>query len=130
MQELAKEEAKKLKKFATKQEINKLNITTFDPKHFKSCIYGQMTGDCYSERADELIQNCATKVYVPNPSFSNMESLRLNGKPWDVSCTNRAYTYHSPIEMVILPAHGGSNNALAIIDYLKGKTNRLIFPKQ
>lgn len=53
------DEIENLKKFATKEELSKLNFPNFNPYWKNSCIYGQMTGDCFNDRANELIILCA-----------------------------------------------------------------------
>lgn len=42
-------------------EKEKLNFRRIDPTNEKLCIYGQMTGDCSSERAYELIEKCCAR---------------------------------------------------------------------
>ena len=39
---------------ATQEEKSKLNLSTFEPTDAHTCIYGQMTGNCFSSRAHEL----------------------------------------------------------------------------
>ncbi len=51
-------EALLLRKHATKEEKDKLNIKTISCD-IKNCTYGQMTGSCYSDRAFELLKKCA-----------------------------------------------------------------------
>lgn len=55
-------EALNLRKYATKEEISKLNINTLNTMESDLCIYGQMTGDCFSERAIELLNKCAKPI--------------------------------------------------------------------
>lgn len=56
-------EATLIKKEATRDEINNLNASTFDPESYNNCVYGQMTGYCSSERATELIYNCCQRYF-------------------------------------------------------------------
>ena len=63
LKNLVKEEARNLRIHATKDERMKLDFETFDPEHSRRCIYGQMAGDCDSERAIELL-NISTKPYA------------------------------------------------------------------
>lgn len=65
MQALVKKEAANLKKNATKEELAKLDFDRLDGDSPYSCMYGQMTGHCYSNRASELIFNCCERVYIP-----------------------------------------------------------------
>lgn len=53
-------EVEKIKKHANKKEISKLNFDVLNPKDRFNCIYGQMTGDCYGDRATTLINKCAS----------------------------------------------------------------------
>lgn len=45
-----------IKKHTTKEQKNKLDFLNFHPDSQYRCIYGQMTGDCYSDEAIELIK--------------------------------------------------------------------------
>ena len=49
-----KKELVNLRKKATQEEIKKLNFAQFDHTVKYACIYGQMTGNCASERAKKL----------------------------------------------------------------------------
>lgn len=64
----AKKELLNIKKFATESEIerliNAIESYEFDGKRSQNCIYGAMTGNCYSSRASELIKKCATTYKV------------------------------------------------------------------
>ena len=62
-------EAIALKKNATPEEIGRLDFDTLRPENKERCIYGQMTGDCDSLRAIDLISLCAKRFIVDN-SFS------------------------------------------------------------
>ena len=52
-----------LKEHATKEELNKLNFTYFDPQSPTACIYGQMAGQCTSIRANELMNKSCVRVW-------------------------------------------------------------------
>ena len=54
-------DATALKQHATAGELAKLNAALLDPYHYRQCIYGQMTGDCYSPRAARLIFDCCPR---------------------------------------------------------------------
>lgn len=96
MQDLVKDEAKKLKKLATKAQLNKLNFTKLNPLMTRDCIYGQMTGDCYNLKAKELIISCAKRTYICNYEVQ-MDKCKLNGPP-----TGFRKDYYSPIEVFIV----------------------------
>jgi len=55
-------EVKSLKKHATKRELSKLDFTTFNQQDPKECIYGQMTGDCESDRSKKLMDKSCIRV--------------------------------------------------------------------
>lgn len=122
---LVREEAENLKKFATKRERSSLDFQNFHARGIDSCIYGQLTGSCFSSRAKTLIKKCARRVYKCMGSRSQSESLsnRLNGKPG-----NNRHEYWSPIEVFISQPHqknmiNGANERL--IKYLKGEIETL-----
>lgn len=56
-------EAVALREYATAEEREKLDFTTLDSTDKTRCIYGQMTGDCHSTRALELIQQSTTRYF-------------------------------------------------------------------
>lgn len=115
--QLVREEAEALKLHATKEEIDNLNIYNLIPSISDKCIYGQMTGNCFSLRAIELIQLCCNRVYKTD-GFLQISSLELNGSPKE---KNR-YNYFSPIEVMI---YNYRDNNANLISFLKGKTNIL-----
>jgi len=62
---LVKKEIRYLKKNASRKELLRLNFKKLNPLLSRSCIYGQMTDSCYSDRARELIQGLnATNSFV------------------------------------------------------------------
>lgn len=125
MKELATGEAKKLKKFATKDEIDNLNLKQLDPADISRCIYGQMTGDCNSRRAQELIGKCCTQVYDTALVSKNYDiNAQLNGKPFEIPGERHTH-YQSPIEMLIYDSNGGFSARKKIIAFLKGETETL-----
>ncbi len=62
----AKLELSKINKFATREEKDKLlkNLDHLNGVKADECIYGLMTGNCYSKRATELIKKCSSKILV------------------------------------------------------------------
>src|SRR5688572_25057638 len=96
-----KEEAKKLRKLATKEELNRLDFDYLDPENNRYCVYGQMTGDCMNERADKLITSSCERVYARESYFVIFGDNRLNGKPkfGERQCNPSHITYLSPIEV-------------------------------
>lgn len=56
---LVVQEADNIKQFARPEEIRELSFKQFHPTLMAHCIYGQMTGSCYSVRAVELLTLCS-----------------------------------------------------------------------
>lgn len=133
--DLVVKEATKLKKFATKKEISKLDITKLDGTHVNYCVYGQLTGDCFSNRAYNLIKKCATKVYEVSPYYG-IDRCSLNGKPYEIEKPKlRINHFISPIEQFLfkykvepISIKGTrSKYAKKLIAFLKGETDELVF---
>ena len=132
--ELVIDEAKKLREYATQDERDSLNFDTLLPTNQASCIYGQMTGYCYSREALNLIRKCALRVYDTKKYDLNANSVKhLNGEPKNLEVPDaRCGLYHSPIEVfiIVMAEHDNpnyQNNNKVLIDYLKGKTDTLEF---
>jgi hypothetical protein len=66
-----KNEINLLKKNATKEELGRLDFRSFSPVVVHLCLYGQMTGDCYSVRAFVLKETCS---YVNGSPFTDLEN--------------------------------------------------------
>ncbi|MEK6880343.1 MAG: hypothetical protein AABY22_12075 [Nanoarchaeota archaeon] len=115
------DEAKKLKKNAKNYEIKKLNFERLDTQHVTKCVYGQMTGDCFSDRATELIEGSCKRVIKCAPD-GEIDGT-LNGSPKE---SNRS-RYWSPIEVFIDRERNKKNgNNKRLVAYLKGETKELI----
>lgn len=109
------DEATKLKSCATQEELEKLNFKRLDPERIQKCIYGQMTGNCFSKRATELL-NCCTVPYsadVDSYTRTRVKSFNDKNRAEDV---NGDWVF-SAIEYYI--GHQIAKNA-NLIDYLKG----------
>lgn len=60
-------EVETLKRIAKKNEINMLDFDRLDPNDKSLCIYGQMTNDCGSGRAKELMDKaCIIVTNIPS----------------------------------------------------------------
>lgn len=106
-----KAEAKALREHATKEELGKLDIRNLDANNPHCCVYGQLTGDCDSDRATVLMKRCAN-VYFMTPT----DGLNF--------CVTEKFAYcnWSPIECYIrLPQAQNAN----LIVYLRGETDDL-----
>lgn len=108
----AAKEIRALKMHATEDERAKLDFERLDTSSLYSCIYGQMTGDCYSSRALKLIKLCANQRH----SFCrlNIDDIR-ESKP-------RVYANYTDLEVFIkeFPEHNKE-----IIAYLRGEIKTL-----
>lgn len=71
---LVREELDLIKANATKEEISRLDFDTFNYENRGQCIYGQMTGNCFSKRASEImgkkISTLDTDLPKNNPNFN------------------------------------------------------------
>lgn len=115
LQLLVDQEIANLKKYATKEEIDNLNLDDFCATGERSCIYGQMTGSCYSERANYLIGKCAPFLYK-NPKSLPFTESPLNGRP----VKNREkYKHFSPIEVFIARYEEDYEGGKYVMDKLK-----------
>lgn len=109
------DEATGLKTCATQEELKKLDFNNLRPQDRDRCIYGQMTGSCFSERATELLNCCAV------PYSSELEYYRRTKHNSFTEVNRQVYTkskwVFSAIETYICKENAKSNN---LIDYLKG----------
>lgn len=128
------DEAKNLRKFATKGEKANLDFDRFNDNSAHGCIYGQLTGYCHSPRAIELITLSAKRVYIPKYHKSlftnalNVEnpgaSTKLNGKPKIVD-RREEITYWSPIEVFVNRENTPEAMKKQLLEYIKGKKRKL-----
>lgn len=128
MQDLVKKEARNLRKYATEDERLELNFDDLDPDSPFRCVYGLMTGNCFSERADQLIKQCAERVY--NKEGDGVRGFPLNGKPTGGrGGSSIAFAdYYSPIEVFILQENEAQTaNNKRLLAYLRGETKTLKF---
>ena len=115
--EAVKVEAANLKKYATKEELDNLDFNTFNPSSSNLCIYGQMTGRCWSRRSHELIIN-STKIGFPMLSYGDI----------DVGIGSVYDRNFSPIEKYIATNNDTDFQVIQnkkLISYLKGETDDL-----
>ena len=129
LEKLVLNEAENLKKYATKSEISNLDFETLDPEKTHECIYGQMTGSCFSERSLDLIVLCSKRVYdrelnyKMRPADPVCAGLKLNGKPVrERRGQFKEGTFFSPIE-VFISKH--PEKSAELISFIKGETDNL-----
>lgn len=125
LETLVKQEATNLRNNATSEEKANLNFSSLIPDWKDSCIYGQMTGNCYSFRAIALIKASCPHVYKSNNAGLDIEMADLNGSPMNEHRTD----YWSPIELFIYDNRFAVNvqNNKRLIEYIKGETDELKF---
>lgn len=131
-----KKEAAAIKLRATPEELARIHIDTFDPTDYKYCIYGQMTGDCTSLRAADLILACCPR-YIKNGidvnSFENFgDPVREangdriggvnNGNDLRSHRLGTTLEHISALEAYILVPGAHADQ---IVAYLKGETETL-----
>ena len=140
LEDVAKE-AEALKEHATKEEISKLSIAILDPTHSEKCLYGLMTGNCYSERASELIfKSCTRYFHNPGIVFGNSRlnfsriRQKVNGSSIDGVDNGRQLgklrlgsvgdeSYYSAVEIYITAKDARPKN---LISFLKGERKDLV----
>jgi len=128
------QEAENIKKYATPEEIDRLNFDTLNPTIMDECIYGQMTGDCFAERACNLIQKCAVRyiadqsiTFILNDGFERIKKY-VNGTHVEDLYKNRGgriseeIFHYSAIEAYILLPEAKNKNLIA---HIKGQTKTL-----
>lgn len=125
LKQLVLKEATALRQQATKEELGKLDLNWFDAGSAYSCIYGQMTDSCNSERAQELIVNCCERIYKTDGgygAFGRITESSLGESPKKLEkYYDRLDYYCSPIEKYILTL-GKENEEYgnkSLISYLK-----------
>lgn len=127
-------EIEAIKTNATEEEKSRLDLLTFNPKHPRRCIYGQMTGDCRTVRATELIlKGCKRYMYndfnnYPNPDITlerNFIPVKKvsNGTTvnWDMALGGDLI-YLSSLETYIVTPYANNKDILA---YIKGEIDTL-----
>ena len=139
LKEDVRKEAEALRVHATKEEISNLDIEILVPEYYDQCIYGLMTGDCFSRRASELIFNCCHRFFKSNDDADNhfiTEVPRgrfqefVNGQKIEGVETSSDLHVHreecgshfSAIEAYILSPEANNAN---LISYLRGETEML-----
>lgn len=132
--DLVVEEATKLKKYATKEELALLDYGFMAGDSISKCVYGQITGDCLSPRTYELIHKCCRRVYVPKSKDNRLKNPTLNGKPEKLDDTligERLCHFTSPIEVFLFKYKSGFEHdsiyVKRLVKFLKGEINELKF---
>lgn len=124
LKDLVRGEAAKLREVITKKEAVNLDFNYLDGQSMNQCVYGQLTGYCFSARAQNLILKCCQQVYTPNKEqMYELKNAILNGKPHKVVSKNRHESYYSPIEKWLIVSTKKAQKNL--IQYLKKEVDTL-----
>jgi hypothetical protein len=108
-----------IKKYATKEELDKLDIYKLNSASKYDCIYGLLTGSCFSSRATELTKLCTNRLKTCFRSLSLIDLIK--NKPRYQTCTGFSYLEHCIFKY-------GHNN-YNIISYLKGEVSDITLTK-
>lgn len=116
------DEAKALREHATEEEKSRLKLELFNAEDDNRCIYGLMTGKCFTSRAKELIEKSCQKVYKRETIPHYTRPSHLNGSPVGMS----RFDYWSPIEVFIASRKDGQAEAnKKLIQFIKGEIKTL-----
>lgn len=129
-----KKEATALRQHATADEIHRLEVEDLDPSDVRACIYGQMTGNCTSLRASDLIFACCSRYFDNDRDqcFIDADEIIHADKgtsAGEAQTANDLFEYRrkdliflSAIESYILIPKA---NVTGLVSYLKGETDTL-----
>jgi len=126
MRQLVIEEATNLRKYTTKKELKQLSFDKLDTQSRIACIYGQLTGNCDSSRARELMNRSCARVYKRNHHWgATIKDCSVNGSI--TKEMSRTY-FFSPIEVFIDQSRNKKNgNNEQLIKFIKGEIDILNF---
>jgi len=115
------QEIDNLREYATDEQKSKLDFSNFDPDKVHYCIYGQMTGNCYSQEAIKLMKKCLVKGVLVGSDPLVSEIIPRYKFPFSRR-HSLIYRRHSVLEnfIVFYP-----ENNEDIIKYIKGDINEL-----
>lgn len=119
---LVREEAARLREYATPEELSRLDFDQFAPTIPTMCIYGQTTGDCFSPRATTLLNKCARPFSKAVREYEPNGKKRFDKNVRNLLAVKDGHAYFSPIEFYIAQPDAKNKQLIA---YLKGKRNTL-----
>lgn len=125
LKEDVRKEAEALRVHATAAELEMIEFNSLKSDDRTACIYGLMTGDCYSERAAHLIDKCAITHFEGLPEDMEEVSRYLTEKPkyfLDTRVDPWLPSTFSAIESYICLPEADTANLIA---YLRGETENL-----
>lgn len=115
-----------LKKHATVSEIDRLYFEELTPESSTECIYGQMTGNCKSFRASQLIDLCCKRVVRNSGSLNSFKTILpvVNGiyNKSEFQKNRRSLDFFSSLEAYIMADKAKNEDVIA---YIKGETDIL-----
>jgi hypothetical protein len=117
-------EAKKLRELTTVEERSNLDFDTLDPTEGARCIYGQLTGNCHNDRAEELMKKSCSRVYKYGKGVR--QPGKLNGSPKKLKRLKRTgdpIGFWSPIEIFIV--HSSDKQRKNLLNYIKKRRHSL-----
>jgi hypothetical protein len=134
LKEDVRKEAEALKIHATNEERERLDFEILDPNNMHNCIYGQMTGYCFSTRSAILINECCVRYFKHDimPGFyeesTDFDRIKrgVNGATVNGFIGERTEPFSSchfsAIEAYILLPEAKNANLIA---FLRGETDNL-----
>lgn len=127
-----------LKQHAFKTELKHLNLKWFDFNEPTDCIYGQLTGNCTSNRARKLMSLSCIRVMDVKDGTGSIANRTIRSKEFNVNGVytgqtwkkgniqygfgHRSYKYLSALEGYICTKGAKIE---AIMQYMKGETDTL-----
>ena len=126
-------EIENIKIHATDAEKEKLDFSMFSGGMSGHCIYGLMTGNCYSKRAGELIKKCVSGKGIVGMGIGHRSSEEYPSLDQFVGMNNflpdlqksiksgLIRTLHTKLEWYVFKL--SREQVKPIIDYIKGNTD-------
>ena len=117
---LVREEASLISQHATEEEKGRLIFKDLSPGSMYRCVYGQMTGNCFSRRAVELLNLCA-KPYTLSPENLIEPKNPEEGFIFEPNCAMRCF---SALEYFISRHENKRYNNAHLIDFIQGRIRK------
>jgi hypothetical protein len=109
--EMVSKEINHLRTHATDEEKSRLDFETFDRSDDRYCIYGQMTGNCFPDRAKVLMPKIYDRISGKKGYSFNFQSFKKG-------------IYFTALEKYLFMVN--SKKHLEIINYIKGDSQILL----
>jgi hypothetical protein len=122
-----KREATNLRRYATEEQKKKLSADKVVPTDKTACIYGLMTGDCYSKEATKLLKLCGVPAISTYNPLSKEETIfnptsKWKKEAWGTELTHNGRSY-SAIEGYLVIAN--RDKVRQLVKYIKGGSDAL-----